>query len=185
MTWAISRHYQRDEFPKELTLQDKITIFSDRVRGWQLDPAEQIIDVSHHAGFIVLYAVMHYFEMIAKFMDGYTGYNKIGVYFNKGFRDAAPYLLDNKSKLTSKVADKVYKEVRSSLYHTGMIGHGIIINHNIKSAIQIEDKSISLNPRMLIHAIERHFNAYMNKLNNPNESELRKNFLARFDLQHG
>lgn len=188
MTWAISRHYRRDEFSEELTLQDKIAIFTDRVRGWQLDPAEQIIEVSHHAGFIVLYAVMHYFEMIAKFKYGYAPEGREGGslrYFKKGLKDAAPYLLDNKSKLTDDVAGKVYEKVRCCLYHTGIIGRDIIINHNINSAIQIEDEIISLNPLRLIHAIERHFNAYLKKLNDPKESELRTKFLARFNFQHG
>jgi hypothetical protein len=73
-------------------------IFADLVRGWQFYPAEQIIDVSHHAGFIVLYAVMHYFEMIAKFKDGFTGYNKIPTYFKKGLIDAAQGAINGMSR---------------------------------------------------------------------------------------
>ncbi|MFC1980557.1 hypothetical protein ACFLVS_06970 [Chloroflexota bacterium] len=87
-------------------------------------------------------------------------------------------------KLTDDDAKNVYKKVRCCLYHTGLIDPGIIINHNMNSAMQIDGNNISINPRLLINAIERHFNYYLKKLNNPDEKQLRSNFQARFDYQH-
>ena len=185
MAWAISRHYQRDEFPEQLTLDDKIMIFTDRVRGWQLYPAEEIIDIIPHSGFVVLYSLMHYFEMIAKFMEGFTKEGQSKQYFKKGFKHAATYLVSNTSVLTDLVMESFYSKVRSALYHTGLVGPGIILTSNVDSAIQLQDTNIILNPYRLARALQQHFDAYVRKLNDPNETALRQNFETRFDYLHG
>jgi len=84
----LSPSYQDTDFPLPHSLDTKITLFEDRVLGWKLDIADQIINGGQekssirHSGFAVLDIVFSYFEMIAKYEDGFTG-RKSEEYFKK------------------------------------------------------------------------------------------------------
>ena len=61
----ISRNYTTQHFPNgPQTIDDRILLFTDRVRGWQLDPAIRCIRNDPHAGFAALHIIVSYFEVI-------------------------------------------------------------------------------------------------------------------------
>jgi hypothetical protein len=189
LVWAISRNYLRNDFPEELTIEHKIIIFADRVKSWQLNPAKEIIESNPNHGFIVLYAIMHYFEAIGKFIKGIVGDikgdRKSRVLFKVGFSDVAPYLGLNLKTLPQNILDIIYDKVRSSLYHTGLTGPGIALTGDISSAIIMDGARVIINPRQLVISLVNHFDAYIEKLNNPEEITLRQHFQNRFDYLYG
>ncbi|MBY9001102.1 MAG: hypothetical protein KGD64_09320 [Candidatus Heimdallarchaeota archaeon] len=95
----LSKNYKKSDFPqmyKDLTIDDKINIFVDRVKWWQLDVADKIIngyidEVGREipkipdSNFATLSVVLSYFEMIGKYCEGYTDKSKARHYFTKGF----------------------------------------------------------------------------------------------------
>jgi hypothetical protein len=182
---AISRHYLYSEFPPKLTFENKIVIFADRVRGWQLYPAEEVIEINPHAGFIVLFSLMHYFEMIGKYIGGFIDERKSGIFFNIGFKDVSSYLGPGISELPDSDINNIYEKVRNALYHTGLTGHGVVLTGDADYAIQVKDTTIVINPHELVISLHKHFDAYLVKLNDPNEKILRQNFEKRFDYLHG
>lgn len=180
----ISRHYSESDFlgyPSKLTIENKIAIFADRVRGWQLYPAEEVIEILPHSGFILLYSLLHYFEMIGKYIGGYTGERDSPKFFKIGFKQAAKYLGLQGSRLTDNEMDNIYNKVRNALYHTGLIGKGVILTSEFKDAIKIANNYIIINPHKLVIALQKHFDSYLEKLNNINEKTIRQNFEKRFD----
>ena len=84
--WKISPNYFNTDFSWPLSIDDKITVFCDRIYGWQLDIADQIINYRKgsndeiieglpHAGYAVLHLVLSYFEMIAKYRASFCKYS--------------------------------------------------------------------------------------------------------------
>lgn len=87
----LSPSYHDTDFSLPFSLEDKITLFEDRILGWKLNIADQLINGSQekspirHSGYATLDIVFSYFEMIAKYEAGFTGgeskkYFKQGVY---------------------------------------------------------------------------------------------------------
>ena len=186
MTFPISRHYHRDDFPRVLSIEDKIDIFADQVRGWYLYPAEETITHVANSSFIVLCALSLYFEMIGKFMEGYTEKGDSRRFFEKGVKDAAPHLTTEPATLTPAVLDRLYTEVRSDLYHTGMIGRGIVLTtqSNEAIAVKLQNTNITINPHVLIRSLQKHLDSYLRRLKDPGQSQLRQSFQTRFDWLH-
>jgi hypothetical protein len=81
--WVTPRR-RLSELPKDITLDLKIDIFKERIEGWKLDIADQLIngikdekgntitEGNPHSGYAVLDIILSYFEMIAKYQAGYT-----------------------------------------------------------------------------------------------------------------
>ena len=184
MANAISPKYLDTDFPLPLTLDDKIEIFADRVRGWQLDIAKQCADNIPHSGFAVLSIVCNYFEMIAKFKDGYTGESKPRIYFQKGFDDFLSVFPTVEPDLREKLIDRMWKGVRCALYHTG-ITKGTNLSGDYLVSIEFVEPTgkVHINPHRLVPDLEKHFEWYVKQLRDSNNQDLRKKFEVRFDYR--
>ena len=81
----LSQNYRRSQFPEEFkdwTIEDKIDLFIDRVRYWQLEIADQIINgykieeekipAIAHSEYATLSVLTSYFEMYGKYHEGHT-----------------------------------------------------------------------------------------------------------------
>ena len=100
--FCISPKHKRSDFPRVLTLDDKIEVFEDRTLGWQLDIAERVANgvkaddgttkckPTKHSGFAVLHILFSYFEMIGTLETGYTGEGRSKEYFKEGFCSVFP-----------------------------------------------------------------------------------------------
>ena len=93
--FLLSPSYQDTDFPVPHSLETKIALFEDRVLGWKLDIADQLINGSQekspirHSGYATLDIVFSYFEMIAKYEAGFTGLES-GKYFKQGVYSVFP-----------------------------------------------------------------------------------------------
>lgn len=184
---AIGPHYTSEMFPNGLTLEDKISVFEDRVRGWQLNQAEYLLENSQpHSAFAALHIVMSYFESIAKFRYGHRSKNDRSSkkYFRLGFE----WVFDDiKVKIPDKsnrkvVLNDLYDKARSGLYHAGITGVGFLITANTSHVLEVHGKDLLvLNPHILVPALNLHLSMYVSDLRNPKNTQLRKCFECRFD----
>jgi hypothetical protein len=83
MPKAISEHFTDEQFTPPASLEEKVAIFADRVWGWQLNVADRM-RADAHAGFAILAVVASYFEMIAKYQEGFVGPGASKDHFKKG-----------------------------------------------------------------------------------------------------
>ena len=183
MEYAISPHFKNTDFPSDMSLDQKIEVFADRVIGWQLDMAQLCANASPHSGFAVLHIVFSYFEMIAKFQDGFTGDGRSPEYFRKGFNSVFPNLSSQSPDLQEKLLNKLYKDVRCGLYHAGGTGPNIELSgdFNFSIAFTSPPDKVKINPHRLVPDLEKHFQSYISQLRDNKNNDLRKKFEARFD----
>ncbi len=129
--YFISRNYTNKSFGGHPTLDEKIIILEDRVRGWQLDPAKQMRDTLiagegfENYQFALLAMLFSYFEMIGRYIDGATGFGNPGRAFKRGLGYVFPNL--NKSDRTA-----IYRRIRCGIYHAGIVQNGATITHPIR-----------------------------------------------------
>ncbi len=183
MAIAISPHYRDTDFPSTWSLDQKIQIFEDRIQGWQLDIAQLCGDSSPHAGFAVLSIVFSYFEMIAKFQDGYIKNDRSKTYFKKGLYNVFQNISNTTPGMREKLLNKLYEDVRCGLYHAGRTGPNIELSGNFSFPIAFispPDK-VQINPHRLVPALVQHFKSYILQLRVVTNIDLRQNFETRFD----
>lgn len=204
----ISPNYQAKDFPQPYSLDDKITIFADRTMGWKLDIADQLINGKKRndgtnerspipdSGYATMDIIFSYFEMIAKFNDGYTQKGQSEKYFKSGVYSVFPILIQHQvpanipgvqGKVISVidyVLDLLYEGVRCGLYHSGFTTGRIVITGGIRDpmALDIQNMILIINPHLLVPKLISHFNSYISLLRDPNNQELRNKFEARFEF---
>jgi hypothetical protein len=192
MEYAISPNYKNTDFPSDMSLDQKIEVFADRVNGWQLNIAQRCADNIPHSGFAVLHIVCSYFEMIAKYKDGFTKDSQRGIsgkYFRKGFDDVFPNLTEESSGNKERSLKKLYNDVRCGLYHSGITGPNIALSnfddpiHFVASSDPSTDW-VQINPQRLVFTLKAHFQLYIRELGDHQNSTLRDNFEVRFNYSH-
>lgn len=191
----VTPNYQHTDFDWPLSIDDKIEIFLDRTFGWQLNVANKIINGErdeqgtitlkpiHHSGFAVLHIVLNYFEMIAKYQDGFTEHGKSGHYFRSGVISVFSELQNYPQNVIKSVLDAVYEGARCGLYHGGMTDPRIMLTGEINVAMAFDEinQRLVINPHLLVHVLEAHLGEYGNLLRDPANIQMRNNFEQRFD----
>jgi hypothetical protein len=115
--FAFSPHFTTLTFPNGWTLENKIDIFIDRINGWQIGIAKEIIQHKiQHSDFALLHIVFSYFEMLGKYSSGYVRDNASKSYFKRGVRLTFPTIGAEEEVFLNTL----YESVRSGLYHIGM-----------------------------------------------------------------
>ena len=180
MASAISPQFQDIDFPSEMSLDQKIEVFADRVTGWQLNIAQKCADIPH-SGFAVLSIVFSYFEMIAKYQDGYKGVDKVQEYFKKGFVDVYPTLSNEPQDIREKILEKLYYDVRCGMYHNGITGPDIELSDFDFPVAFVSPSTIRINPHRLAPSLRQHFQSYIRQLRDHRNEGLRHKFEARFN----
>ncbi len=204
----VSPNHQANDFPQTLSIDDKITIFEDQVLGWKLDIANQLINGKKKndgaeerspipdSGYATLDIVFSYFEMIAKYQDGYTGKGQSKQYFKQGFFLVFPHMKqyrrnkiiqdshDNDISIVDYLLDLLYEGVRCGLYHSGGPSGLVMITSGVDYPItlDLQDKFLIMNPHLLVPELIKHFIAYISNLRDQKNSDLGKKFEARFDF---
>jgi hypothetical protein len=185
---AISRHFTDELLTRPLTLNDKITLFVDRVNGWQLDIAEQVVAIPH-GGFAALSVVTSYFEMIGTYLSGKAEDRGSAKAFATGLRSV---LDPHKAGSADHIPDALYKaliaalyvDLRCGLYHAGITGPNILLRiADDMPIVGVEDGRVLLDPRKLVDAVRFHFMQYIQAPMDPHphNDQLRSNFEQRFD----
>jgi hypothetical protein len=202
--WWVTPKRRLRSIPENPTLDEKIDIFSERINGWKIDIADQlingrviqnekgnvIIEGNPHAAYATMDIILSYFEMIAKYQDGYvnTKEGKSRVYFKKGFCSVFAEEVENikEEKMRSifeKLLDTLYDGARCGMYHIGLTDSRIFLAGGAAPPIKFDSIGrITLNPHTLVKLISIHFNNYIKQLKDPSNTSLRSNFERRFDL---
>lgn len=183
MQMWITPKSKANEFNEPLTFDDKIRILKEQVMGWQIEVAEKNIQIPD-SGYGILAILFSYFEMIAKFHDGYEGYSESENYFNKGFLMVFYDLKGFDENQIKSALNILYKNGRCGQYHSGLAEGSIILSGTFKHTIRYSPDIIGIfiNPHKLVFAIKEHFVEYIAKLENTKNTELRTNFEKRFDF---
>jgi len=181
----ISPHFQSDFFgeryPDKLSLEDKIAIFSDGVRGWQLDVADRVLRHDRHSGFAALSILFSYFEMIARYQSGKWEDNRdSGERFREGVASVFPDLANAEATL-----HPLWQAVRNGMYHRATTKRGIVLDGDFEFAIALatDRTTVEINPHRLVNRLQEHFGQYVSDLLDPDSSkdEQRSNFESVFD----
>lgn len=190
ITW---KHSDAD-FPAP-TFEQKVDIFYHRHFGWQIHIADILSNggknlQDDHAlpsipdsGFVVLQALLSYFETAGLYHEGYIGDHGSRKHFKIGVRlvfqnlDAMPNQADVETFL-----DRFYEGARCGLYHSSITMPGIglgLSKHPM--AFNLAQDVITINPHLLPKAIKAYHASYCDRLFDPNNAALRQNFETRFN----
>jgi hypothetical protein len=184
MVIAISPNYTDAHFHGNPSLDEKITIFEDRVLGWQLDIAEELrkrIERKdnqgrpiRHGGFALVSILFSYFEMIAQYEKGESSEQGSKKCFGKGLESIFPGEFSDDQK------NLIYRRIRCGMYHNGLIKEGALIDRSYANPIQIENGLVKVNPHKLSLILKAHFRKYIDVLRSPNSTTERSNFEKTF-----
>jgi len=189
---AITWKHREGDFPRPWDLETKITIFYERVYGWQLNVADICANSEQtipHSDFAVLQILLSYFETIAKYEAGFVPRRKEGKseqFFKKGVHSVFPRLVSENPGHVEHLLDTLYSKARCGLYHSSMTGVGVAIGAIDDKAIALDSAGsvLVINTHRLPGALKQHLAEYRDKLLEPSNSELRRNFEKRFDFDH-
>jgi hypothetical protein len=191
--WWVTPRRKFSDIPKNITLDYKIDVFSERINGWKLDIADQLINGKYdeqgriiaegnpHAGYAVLDILLSYFEMIAKYQDGYLGTSESEHYFKKGIRMVFPDSQTADQNTVEKLLELLYHGTRCGMYHAGVTDTRIFLMGTENPPIFFHKGKLFINPHKLVVAIKNHFDEYISQLKDVKNSRLRQNFEKRFD----
>jgi hypothetical protein len=203
----ISPSYQYSVFQKPHSIDTKIILFEDRALGWKLNIADQIINGKkrddgseerppiQHSGYAVLDIVFSYFEMIAKYENGFTKPKDSEKYFKLGVYSVFPEFKNIPAPVTPLspigivvslediVLDLMYEGIRCGLYHSGITNGKIMLTGEIQTpmAFNLPNQVLIVNPHLLVPKLKTHLKDYVGYLRDVNNTDLRSKFEARYD----
>jgi hypothetical protein len=190
-----SPNYLLNRFQQPISIDDKITIFEDRVLGWKLYIANHLINGNptsdgiepqpqiNHSGYATMDIVFSYFEMIAKHENGYANTSSSGRYFKLGIYSVFPELKQH-NNVADQILNLLFVGVRCGLYHAGITQGRIEISAYYQYVLGFDPQniSISINPHLLVPKLIEHFRAYIISLRDIKNQNLRKNFEVCYDF---
>lgn len=190
----LSKDIDSKDLTYPLELEDKISIFIDRVKTWQLDIAEYLIENNPDSGFATLSIVLSYFEMIGKYLKGYEDRFCSEYHFQIGVKESIlSSIKDSKDELIQAIFANflliLYKGGRNGFYHVGMPDKKILLTGDMGDTFKYlnvtnpDEMAILINPRILVKHLKQHFSKYESDLRNEANVSLRRNFEKRFDYE--
>jgi len=204
---TVSRNYIWDEKADEFIhlqsndrysaeeYENKIRIFEDRVRGWFLDVALNLVSGSEQVEFsfnsedyvapnpkvyVALSVALAYIEGVEQYRCGEkTPDRQAGEWFRKSAKRIFPATCDD-------AITRLYKEARNGLFHSGFTYGKTYINCDYKQALELEalesvEKKLKINPKKVIEAVIDDFNRYILELRDSSNSDLGRKFLKLWD----
>lgn len=156
-----------DDLPSPLTSPFKIRLYDERVRGFQLKVAQQMLSgdpgtgtpLIPWAGFASLSVVFSYFESYEQHRSGRsTTKGGSGKAFRAGLREVFPHLVG----LADKHLAALWEKLRCGLYHCGNCKRGVVIGPE-QPALEYNagDDTWYVNPEKVVTAIGEHHTRYV------------------------
>ncbi len=188
MVTFISPNFTQEKFDNP-EIDDLIDVLKDRVLNWLFEPAKKLI-VEKDGSLGAFCLLLTYFEGIWTFFSGTDSKGKSKPYFRNAFLDVFSSS-DYPPELLRRVADILYEDARCGFFHDGMLKDRIFLTElnqidilitlprNSDGNVDIDGqiKSILIDPKYFMAAIERYFIDYLLCLRNPKEKVKRENFL--------
>lgn len=181
--YRISPRHTSADFEGHWTIDDKIEVFVDRVQGWQLGVATEMIrrQIPERA-LALLHIVTSFFEMLSKYYSGSLERRGSKSHFQQGIRLAFPAVAPEEQRFL----DSLYDHVRCGLYHIGSPSPKVMIATDTPGSLGYHQEAdlIVVNPDMLVNDLCICFDSYAQTLRDPNRTQLRRNFERRFDFDN-
>ena len=174
----ISPTKRASDFTK-FGVEEKITVFDERVNVWIFDVCNKIYELSiPHNRFAILKIVVSIFEMIGKHVKGYTGNKQSFKHFDIGFHGIYH------ESYEKRASELFYKYIRNPIYHSGFVSPNVLITENIPHSFGYNKNDlIKLNIQQLLDDLKAGFNHYISDLRETKNKQLRENFERRFDFE--
>jgi hypothetical protein len=173
-----NKDWKELNFNKEEDWQRAINIFKDRIESRFMKPILKI-ESDIYSGFAVMALDCLLIETLQQFKKGKkeTPQGKVERYF-KDFLTK-----EFKGYFNEGMARMFYDEIRCGILHQAEIKGNSRIRMDTKELVKyLEDKKGLIINRKKFHSkIREVFNNYINKLQDPSNSELRKNFKKKMD----
>jgi hypothetical protein len=187
------------------TIEEKVRIFYERTRGWQLHVADllanggrplgssDVLKPLDHSGFAVLHICLSYFETIGHYECGTSpaAANRVkGYFFKQGVRSVLPRLaVDYGEEEFEKLLHRLYVGVRCGLYHNSMTEVGVGLGQPSPSggpiAYDPKTRALTVSPQLLPQVLRKHLEQFRVRLLDPANEDLRRSFGKRFDEDNG
>lgn len=197
--FAISPRFNHSKL-RSGTVEDKADVFADQINDWLLDHAHALASTdyerSQHAGFVILQILSPYFEMIAAFLKGQSSDHKSAQFWEYGFFYVFPELeqqvrasgVSDPEKQMAALAARFYAQVRCGLVHEGLTRNSVVVGRATPHVFNVAaDRNtgqihhIEIDPFQLVASVQKNFDAYVAKLKDPSQFELRAAFTREWD----
>jgi len=172
---ALGKSFDQD-------LDGKIKIYEDVVNGWFLDHARRLIK-EMHSDFVILMICTSYLEGNQQFKEGKSSDRRSNQTIRKALKSIFHIPRGHEPLLNLFI-----KNVRKGLFHDGMTRNKASLCRDFDQPILFDKEfggMIKINPVLFFCAIEEDFREYINKLKNPGNKKLRKNFEKHWNAIYG
>lgn len=182
----ISPRFPAEKLEKP-TIDDLIDIFEDRMLGWLLRPAENLMQdpIEQVAGFALS---LSYFEGIWIYITGLDSKNRSKEYFRRGFVDVFTGGMFPDA-LLERIAAVLYEDGRCGFFHDAMLRTRLFFGGFHKGTFAItlpkengvtdqagEIASIVIDPAEYVKFLIGHLEKYVKRLRDTSEADLRRKF---------
>jgi hypothetical protein len=174
--------------PRNYTTDEKVADFEDAVRTHILDASEALLNHDPPFGLAAVRLMAAYFELIAKYKDGFTHVGQSKKYFLRGCRDVIERLPPARRRWAQRVEDHqleaFYELVRCGLYHGAVPSLNVTLGGSMYGlTISENGRQLSIDATSLLGVLRRDFNAYVEKLRDKREQTIRDKFERRWDFE--
>ena len=173
---------------RNYTINEKIADFEEAVRIHILDAAQVLLDHVPAFSLAAVRLMAAYFEIIAKYKDGFAATGKSKEYFVRGCRDIIDRLPQaRRQRAQTSVEDRhletFYELVRCSLFHGAVPSLRVQLGSSMYGLVVSDDGRLTIDPSNLLPVLRRHFDEYIRKLRDESERDIRNNFEKRWDFE--
>lgn len=198
----ISWKHQDNDFSRPPSFDEKVEIFYERIWGWQLHIADLCLNGGSdhdgttalpkipHSAFAAMQIMLAYFEMIAKYEDGFIPANpkqgQSAKYFKAGVKSVFPGLAAQNQSEVDSFLDTFYEKARCGLYHMAQTEGGIVFAGSQQVVLRYDptNKVLVIDPHKLPTVLKKHLDDYRKRLLDPLNTTLRQKFEARYDYDN-
>lgn len=176
--------------------RDVVDVFEDRMRGWVLGPAIQLLK-SDPLSVAAITLATNYFEGIEIYHSGEDSKRHSQEFFKRGFQRVFAVRSDEQGA-HEFIANALYGMLRCGFAHDSMFRNGINISTIRPEPIFVTYKkkdgaidlsapleSVVINPSLFVNGVERHLTSYIRKLRQAKDEELKANFQKAIALKWG
>jgi hypothetical protein len=134
--------------------------------------------------------MLSYFEMIAKYEDGFVPTNpKQGEspkYFKAGVKSVFRSLASDMQSDGDSFLATLYEKVRCGLYHMAQTEAGIVLTGDLQKVMCFDStsKTLRINPHCLPAVLKRHLEDYRQRLLDSSNADLRRRFERRYNYDN-
>lgn len=162
----------------------KILVYEDRLNGWFLKFAEDLIKVED-SEFVVLMICIGYFEGNQQFRDGKSSKFESTIALEKALRRVFP-------EIKEEIVNLIIDGARHGIFHDGMTKRDIWVRYS--SPVPFFETKINgnlwltLNPKLILEKIREDFKEYIqllkDKTNKKDREKFEKHYIERYGKHH-